>query len=85
MLQPASFWVSGVAKAARVARLCDQARGGPRADAIDRGKEFSNFVRLKLGLDGISIELGFVSSTRTVRRRGRSMRGSPERLSPTDR
>ena len=41
----------GVAKAARVAQLCDQACCGPGADAVDGGKEFSNFVSLKLALD----------------------------------
>jgi hypothetical protein len=42
---------SGIAKAARLAQLCDQARGGLRADAIDGGQEFANFVSLKLALD----------------------------------
>jgi hypothetical protein len=40
----------GIPKSARVAQLCDQASGGTRADAVDGGKEFANFMVLKLAL-----------------------------------
>src|SRR5260370_6548523 len=41
----------GIPKSARVAQLCDQACRGSRADAVDGGKEFANFMILKLALD----------------------------------
>jgi hypothetical protein len=41
----------GIPKSARVAQLCDQAGGSPRADAIFGGEEFSNFMLLKLEFD----------------------------------
>jgi hypothetical protein len=40
-----------IPKSARITQLCDQAGGRSRADAADRGKEFANFVPLKLALD----------------------------------
>jgi hypothetical protein len=46
----------GIAKAARLTQLSDQARGGPRSDAINSGQESANFVSLKLTVD-ILVEL----------------------------
>ncbi|HKV53371.1 MAG TPA: hypothetical protein VJN94_01905, partial [Candidatus Binataceae bacterium] len=40
----------GIPKSTRVTQLCDEACGGPRADAVDAGKELSNFVRLEFAL-----------------------------------
>ena len=37
----------GIPKSARVAQLCDQARGSSRSDAVNGGKEFANFVSLE--------------------------------------
>ena len=46
----------GIPKSARVAQLCDQTGGCPRADAVNGGKESANFVCLKLVLN-VLVEL----------------------------
>src|SRR5580704_11609359 len=59
----------GIAKAARVAQLRDQACCGPGADAVDGGKEFSNFVSLKLALDFLVELLHSISQELPIRAR----------------
>jgi hypothetical protein len=57
----------GIAKAAWVAQLRDQAGGGSRPNTIDASQEFANFMSLKLAFDVLVQLLDSISQNNHIR------------------